>query len=153
MGCDIHLYVEKKIEVPSQGEKWISVDKWIESTYSPGEFEVNIHDQWYIDRCYWLFARLAGVRNYDEIDPVFPARGMPEDASLPVWNACHEWGCDGHSHSWLTIEEMEKIDLSYKSAMAPYGLRGYLNLRDRMQKLLWQKKYIRDIRIVFWFDN
>lgn len=59
MGCDIHCYVEYSTGNPP--DYWFSFGGRI----NPG-------------RDYDLFARLAGVRNYDNVDPVIPPRGMPK---------------------------------------------------------------------------
>lgn len=64
MGCDIHLYFEKRNE---EG-------KWEKLEIS--EFLVPE------DRNYALFGQLAGIRGYpDEGEPWFQERGLPDDYS------------------------------------------------------------------------
>lgn len=56
------------------------------------------------------FAWLCGVRDGMEEDmPRFSRepRGLPPDLSVPVWDEVNRWGGDGHSHSWLTLKELE----------------------------------------------
>lgn len=65
MGCDIHLRVEKrrrKNPYPNDKNEW-----WDVGFY--GEFS---------DRIYGMFARMAGVRDYDN-KVMFEPRGLPED--------------------------------------------------------------------------
>jgi hypothetical protein len=64
MGCDIHLYIEKKV-----GDKWHPVE--IDERLIPDE------------RHYRLFGFLAGVRRDDDTITQFEDRGIPLDTSLP----------------------------------------------------------------------
>lgn len=84
MGCDIHMFIEKKI-----GSEWMSM----------GEIDVN--------RNYDLFAFLAGVRGDGQH---FARKGFPEDASQQVKEECWEYGSDGHSHSYLTLRELQTVN-------------------------------------------
>ncbi len=61
MGCDIHLYVEYRK----------GYDAWdnFGLRFNPG-------------RDYWLFSRLAGVRETEGHPCVFPVRGMPTDPAF-----------------------------------------------------------------------
>ena len=61
MGCDIHCYVEYKNK---------AIDRW-----SPFGGAINP------GRNYDIFAKLAGVRNYNGVKPVAERRGMPDDAA------------------------------------------------------------------------
>lgn len=83
MGCDIHLYVEKKIN-----REWVYADK----------IDVG--------RDYELFGFLAGVRGEQQH---FEQKGFPDDASPKVREICEGYGVDGHSHSWLTLEELQTV--------------------------------------------
>lgn len=53
---------------------------------------------------------LAGVRNGSGIIPICDPKGVPEDASEEYLDQVDKWGIDGHSHSYLTVEEL----LNYK---------------------------------------
>lgn len=73
----------------------------------------------YSDRNYVLFAALAGVRNGlgvagvdtgDPLTPVDEPRGLPTDVSDEVAKEETEWGCDGHSHSYLYLQELLDYD-------------------------------------------
>jgi hypothetical protein len=107
MGCDIHLYVEKRKE-----EKWQIEDNFIAS-WPVGSDRKSITP--YDDRNYILFAWLANVRNGygtagcdtgDAIVPIDLPRGLPEDISVEVAGEADEWGYDGHSHSYFTLKEL-----------------------------------------------
>lgn len=74
MGCDCHAHVEIKIN-----GKWENY-----STCRPR-------------RNYALFAKMAGVRNYDEIVPIAPPRGLPSDISVVTKFDFDNWDSDGHT--------------------------------------------------------
>jgi len=93
MGCDIHLHVEKRVN---------------------GEWEETECNNVYDGRNYTLYAALAGVRNYDRFTPIAEPKELPKDVSAEVYNESERWGCDGHSHSWLTLTELLNFDWSQK---------------------------------------
>jgi len=89
MGCDIHMYVEKK-----NGE---GVYEYIKSV-KPFNY-----------RCYGMFAFLAGVRNYSAIKPIAEPRGLPNYLSKEVREIFKE-NDDYHSCSWLSVKELSEFD-------------------------------------------
>lgn len=130
MGCDIHLYVEKRVN-----GTWEPADDWkpyLEAnptwtSYMTDEeradytdrLDINWDDAFYSGRNYDLFAILAGVRNGrgfagvqtgEGFNPISPPRGLPADVTAPVKQRSEEWGVDGHSHSWLTLAELMAYD-------------------------------------------
>lgn len=105
MGCDIHMYVEKKHK-----GKWINIDYWKLDDYyenKPGDYKFEIVEM-YGDRNYRLFAVLADVRNYSNNKPISEPKGFPDDASWIVKEEYERWIGDGHSHSYLTLSELKK---------------------------------------------
>lgn len=140
MGCDIHAHWEVKIS-----------GKW------------HHYDQPKIDRNYVLFAKMAGVRNReDEIEPLSMPKGLPKDITEIVRFDRERWGEDGHSDSWLGVEEIEKLEKFFvKHCESQYRLKwwkefGYLfgNGWEHFKK--YPKDYpdeLEDFRLVFWFDN
>lgn len=60
----------------------------------------------YDSRNYVLFSILAGVRNYQGIEPIAHPRGLPADVSSVVRADSNRWGEDGHSHSYLTVADL-----------------------------------------------
>ena len=118
MGCDIYLYVERKVD-----DKWITADKWTPDPYADEGEEsrliVDYHDCFYSERNYDLFAMLADVRNERGFDgcvtgggfkPISTPRGLPDDVSPEVRRESDELGLGFHSHSWLTLAELKACD-------------------------------------------
>lgn len=106
MGCDIHLYVERK-----EATGWVGVEP--PANWSAGSLEITNEPiksydagKWFWDRNYELFAWLADVRNYHEQTPLATERGLPVDVSTAVKGESDECGCDGHSHTWFTVAEL-----------------------------------------------
>lgn len=83
MGCDIHVRVQVKVR-----------DEWSDSEYVQVDF----------DRNYALFAALADVRNYENLTPIFDARGLPDGIDEDF-----DYLGD-HSYTWFTLEELIKWD-------------------------------------------
>ena len=154
MGCDIHLYVEKRVR-----RRWIPVNPPKDSSY--GEFvdveptgmellmtgldeEVSpatISD-WWVGRSYEAFGKLAGVRGGPEL---WPVSGIPEDASPRVRAMFDSWGVDAHTPSSVLLSDLT----------APKVVPGLIaNLRAYLSKWAVENGLTtEDVRIVFWFDN
>jgi hypothetical protein len=94
MGCDIHCYAEKRTK-----------DGW-EMISGPCPFD------W---RNYGMYGFLADVRNYSAVPPIAEQRGFPDDASEEVKAHKEDWGCDAHSSSWLTVNEL--LTFNYDAPM------------------------------------
>jgi hypothetical protein len=80
-------------------------------------------------RNYGLFAILAGVRNGcgtagakigEPTTPISEPRGIPEDASPAYREIAEQWGSDGHSHSWLTLAELQRYDWDTNTTVHSY---------------------------------
>lgn len=89
MGCDIHTFVERKV-----GDAYEYIDG-----IEPFDW-----------RDYGMYGFLAGVRNYSDITPIAEQRGVPSDASKEVKAQVFNWSSDGHSHSWLSLKELDEFD-------------------------------------------
>lgn len=115
MGCDIHMYVEYKKDLPIKGsdkrkEEWISGDYFKQNPFKLVWDDENKMDRLELhgDRNYTLFTTLAGVRDYtNETIPVSEPKGVPDDACDYVKKENERWDTDGHSHSWLTLKELK----------------------------------------------
>jgi len=79
----------------------------------------EVPDRLYDGRNYDLFAILADVRNGrgfagcdtgDGFLPIAFPKGVPEDAHPDTAAFLDSYGCDGHSHSWHTLEAFEKYN-------------------------------------------
>lgn len=111
MGCDIHLYTERKYNRDNQKPIWICCDHFkLNPSYILYPEEGYEHEweiaEIYNGRNYSLFAALADVRNYDNVTPLDKPRGLPKDVSRKVYEESEKWGVDGHSHSWFTAKEL-----------------------------------------------
>lgn len=133
MGCDIHMNVEvlesgewRRLSTSTpqkRGDPEPSGDnrrarfewEWGESLEADGAL-IPLWD-W---RSYDTFAMLANVRNGygfagvrtgGGFVPISEPRGIPDNASDEVKSESEQWGCDGHSHSWLLVEEVLDYDL------------------------------------------
>jgi hypothetical protein len=174
MGCDIHMYMEWR-----QGD-----GPWQIAPCHPKEEENqddDVRDRWSdfvaAGRNYNVFGALAGVRR-DGPSP----KGLPDDVSPEVHSEVDSWNDDGHSHSWCTLEELEKalLDCEYENhgraqpmtyrrnseAGAFYDSYMYTDYFDVVN---YARKFLLDtameqavfadqpqsveIRFVFWFDN
>ncbi|AQR77232.1 hypothetical protein ABNB59_17310 [Paenibacillus larvae] len=130
MGCDIHLFVEKKVngawkvlkginepriqdlcstlqKAKERGADTLWLEDWIKEEKEGTCDFVNI------PRNYRLYAALANVRNYDRITPISTPRGLPSDMSRVVYEQENEWYW-GHDHSWLTAKELSEFDWNQK---------------------------------------
>lgn len=145
MGCDIHFHTEVKVA---------------------GKWEHYGHPQ--VARNYQLFALLANIRNEDgDTVPVSLPKGMPVDPSLITKLSCEQFGRDGHSHSWLSAQEIVAFEDAWHD-VHPIAtsfdtqtdieshLFGYLerNSWAGFAKYPTERpSWIEDVRWVFWFDN
>lgn len=134
MGCDIHAHSELKIN-----------GKW----HHMSEMD--------IDRNYALFERMAGVCGCD-INAIAPPRGIPEDVSELTKFLCDNYGSDGHSHSWLSSDEIKCLTKLAQEELGWDGLEdgkqfGYLCGNDYADWEPGNIKGLEDFRFVFWFDN
>lgn len=116
MGCDIHFYVERRVD-----GVWQTADEWEQDPYDedPGHLTVDYEKSFYHDRNYDLFSILADVRNghgfagvktSEGFIPMFAPRGVPDDACPEYKAAATGYGSDGHSHSWVTLAEILAYD-------------------------------------------
>ena len=103
MGCDIHL----RVEVRKNGA-WESADSWREEE---DHNSVHYDASFYSDRNYYLFAILAGVRDYDgTFVPIDVPRGLPNDVCGLIRQDSRWWDADSHSQSWFTLREILDYD-------------------------------------------
>ena len=97
----------------------------------------------FVSRNYNLFGMLADVRTREGIKPISIPRGIPSDASESYKETCKEWNLDGHSHSYLYLSELSKIDWTDISE----------EMTSLVEDLKIKNKDWDTIRIVFFFDN
>jgi hypothetical protein len=124
MGCDIHLFSEKKRTINGV-EKWVNCDHWaINPYFGEDEHEPELEVvSLYRDRNYNLFSVLAGVRGDGEI---CPPKGLPEDVSSIVKKESDRWDVDGHSHSHFTLAELKEYHKDNNNIPA----NGFISVRQ-----------------------
>lgn len=109
MGCDIHIYTEANITVNGK-EKWWNVDDWRLNPYFGEDYEPEYsHKSVYSGRNYELFAYIANVRNYGEVESAGFDRGLPENVSEAVKREFDWWEYDAHTPGWCTLAELKKL--------------------------------------------
>ena len=125
MGCDIHLFSEKKKSINGE-DKWVNADYWeinpyFETDKTEQELDiVSIYD----NRNYDLFNILAGVRGNGP--SISQARGLPNDVSSIVKKESDRWDDDGHSHSYFTLAELKE----YYKNNSHTSYNGFLSKRQ-----------------------
>jgi hypothetical protein len=140
MGCDIHCYIEHKVN-----------DVWI-----PAEDPLD-HRTYYsiIGRNYDLFGFLAGVRN-ERLDSL-PALGLPDDISEGLHEYYQkEWDEDAHSESFIYLNKLKKHILEFTLIPEREGgrvLSGLIEIHTLFSQSNEGKHSPRNSRMVFWFDN
>ena len=107
MGCDIHLYKEKLVD-----GRWMTADEWVSEEYGDGESTTKLlyvpYEKRFTERNYQLFGLLSdGVRSSHPFS--FEPRGVPNDVSPEVLDMIEHWDCDGHSHSYLGLQELKDM--------------------------------------------
>lgn len=153
MGCDIHLFAEKRVN-----GKWHSLDKFTVNKYfdpddelGDREIEVLHEDRFYTGgRNYNLFCALAGVRSYEfrnQPKIISPPRGIPNDCCDEIRNEIGYWTSDAHHVSFLYQYDLEDFDWS------DYGETCNDFLLEVVPKMIATGAKDEDVRIVFFFDN
>lgn len=148
MGCDIHIFLERK----NQDNCW--VDSMI---YEHDRYENGFQPLSEMPRNYTLFATLAGVRGYDPI--VYP-KGIPEDCSQEYKKLCDDWGSDGHSHSYFTLRELLNAEQKCKIEDRKSSLNEFILHLKSIIKIVdyWLnderiEENAERYRVCFFFDN
>lgn len=138
MGCDIHLYVEKKID-----GKW-QIQGKLEDADDEGYREFS-GPSFYDGRSYNLFAILADVRNGrgfagvktgEGFNPISEPRGVPDNASEEYRYMVEQWDCDGHSHSYHTLRQLLEYDWTQTSK-----LEGWLSMAEFEKWSRWDREH------------
>lgn len=140
MGCDIHLYVEKRVD-----GKWIAQGDFtrddVEEDGTGGY--ISGGRDFYSGRNYDLFAILADVRNGrgfagvktgEGFNPIAEPRGIPVDASDEYKAIAENWGEDGHSHSHFTVRELLDYDWTQET-----GKQGWLDMAEWERWTRWDR--------------
>lgn len=178
MGCDIHLYLERKLN-----NEWRSAD-----LFDARGGHVSI----YTGRNYTLFSVLADVRNDSGNAFISEAKSLPEDCNELIKKEYDAWSEDAHNASYLTLYELIAFQLKhpkmkYSGLVSKEGAeaidagempsiwckstnqKGFVyrewehkddslkdlieKIQDQVDRLYYFDKDTKNVRIVFWFDN
>lgn len=188
MGADIHMVLEKRILPPGMmpgNEVWVGVNAfpYVKATVydfsrrekavaaaaaldgtnaaaAAAEVEVMFTGRvsWSANsRNYSLFGALAGVRGRGP-DP----RGVPDDVSVLAAHEIANWDADGHSHSWMTMDEALPIFVKMGQfgdpgeAVVDAIRQGTSYALEKYMAHFWsmsEEDRLEDFRLVYWFDN
>jgi hypothetical protein len=176
MGCDIHLFIEKRLRKndPWQLDEHHEIER---EDYGEGDFHESLSECNATGRNYEMFSHMACVRGTG----LYEAKGMPKDSD-PVLMKFSEYDSDRtdwHSHSWLTLDELKEcirecggslidsdrtdayFDGDWNNSPPDYTTiyrycKKWLD-EQLVEKMLLDNENRNDIepeiRIVFWFDN
>jgi hypothetical protein len=165
MGCDIHVYIEKRLKVD---------DPWqMDENHFLNE-EGSLERVSATSRDYRLFGILAGVRgSVYKHEPY----GLPADCTLEIRKEADQ--SDWHNHSWLTLSQFKEclIDADYNlsgsestEAFYDYWTRDRESLpedyipivnyceqwiaNEKAEAMLLNRSDVNpEVRLIFWFDN
>lgn len=158
MGCDIHMFIEKKTD--EKYNIWERVSLYYINQYTR---DIECAEP-YNGRDYNLFSLLAGVRGWYE--PFDSCRGLPESVSSKVEAEYRSWDGCCHSATWYDLYELKLFIKEFKithaedeeeieEQMIPRleGLwESIINYLEFTNEFIWDIKPDK-YRIVFWFDS
>ena len=150
MGCDIHVFAEQRSNSVWRRTDPMPRDLQLQDPFlqqHPEYITCEPGRGFYDGRWYQLFGALAGVRDAAGAN-LYGGRGIPDDVSPVVRGHAEEWGPDGHSHSWATLEELRHPDLVALADHSDEWARMY----EGLKRVAWSDDESR-VRLVFWFDN
>lgn len=129
MGCDIHTYVECRVN-----------GLW-ERQMPEGEGFSLRRGQWELGRNYMLFGILAGVRNRDVL-PISEPRGLPEDCSKEIRERHEEWSVDAHSTSYFLISELLDAREHVFEMKKYFDFKDYVSYKETGKPEQWFSSYL-----------
>lgn len=154
MGCDIHPYTEFK-----KDGQWVTGDVWrvsVEDREERTNPVPKVPNRYSIPRRrhYTWFGFLAGVRN-NEFPQAVERRGMPDDCCPEVRARENAEASDAHSHSWITLAEMDEAFQRLSREDQDYIREPYWDVRRFLldTKFEYGVALMDHVRMVFWFDN
>ena len=153
MGCDIHVFLEKKTD--EKYDCWDQVQLYKVDNYS---HNLEIADA-YSGRNYELFSVLAGVRGWYE--PMIEPRGYPNNLSRPVEKEKEWYGIDAHTPTWYDLFELNLLIKDFKNehenedyiyeALDNFW-NSLINYLDFAGEYVWEFKP-NQYRVIIFFDS
>ena len=153
MGCDIHCFAEVKTSRGWQPhDTEVNPDK--DDQGQPEYQMVEVFD----GRDYRVFSMLADVRSRGDGYIIRQPRGIPLDPSKWYQEKLDDWKVDAHSHSWLTLRELDDFNWTRKDENGDPLYRRAVSLLTETVPILRQAANeagvsTDNVRIVFFFDN
>lgn len=162
MGCDIHVYAEYR---KKNSYKW-EADP-IHKITEEDDHYMYVESLPDGGRDYSFFYALAGVR-YGDIEPIIAPRGVPDDVSDRIKTAIDLYGPDGHSHTYFSLEEYEKIVQLYAresgGSFWSEGSNGFKQIIDHCTEVMEKSRAdailldapeqaYKECRLVIYFDS
>jgi hypothetical protein len=167
------MVLEKRVKVRDR-EAWVGVNAFPYLTVqvyerNEGGYQTSTgSSSWFANnRNYDLFAALASVRGDGPRVPL----GVPDDASDLALMMLDGWGEDGHSHSWMLMNEALPLFIHHGQLGQPgdvvlaamhngteVALEGCFNHFWTLDEHYVNGEFVSrdklsDFRLVFWFDN
>ncbi|EJW19182.1 hypothetical protein M5X00_17335 [Paenibacillus alvei] len=158
MGCDIHLFVERKgddglwravmgVNEPKIEELRSYIQKDKERGVTTVYWETRLQEEeagtfnfLHDGRNYNLFSILAGVRNNHRISAISEPRGLPDDVTEKVESISDEWGSDGHSHSYLSATELVQFDWNQFIKLEGWvDANNYKEFKEKGSPFMWSR--------------
>jgi hypothetical protein len=153
MGCDIHILTEKQLP----NGTWESLDNSEVQDEGTDDEYFDVTHRISTDRNYALFGLMsAGVRC--EFDFSFVSKDkFPDDASQLAKDYNEQWDCDGHSHSWLTLNEIKHklVEIGLADSEVPqHAIDELIEIKNDLEGIRLENDLSDDqVRILFLFDN
>ena len=157
MGADIHFVIESR----AKDQPWVGVYCTGSSPrFRPRSYMTGLNSREYLydidapqrERNYAFFAKLAGVRG-----PGPKPKGMPKDASELARRSRENWGSDGHSHSYVSLDEFAAAWLATALPEVQAAVVAARLEREGFHPAAWLFDLYDNVgsehRVVFWFDN
>jgi hypothetical protein len=114
---------------------------------------------------------MAGVRNPTNLESIAQPRGLPKDVTICTLLHSDLWREDGHTHSWLSSEEVAHLEdwwdkerlskdrgieeprLSSQLGYFFYYSFDEFHACSPQERAEYFSDRLQDFRWVFWFDN
>lgn len=167
MGCDIHLFVERRN--PNRDQWELVLPPIEEREYRNNNKRDDIEDldyraSWFDARNYTLFGYLNDVRGAPIIEPftsVLGDRGYPKNMSAALSDVVRQWGQDAHSPFHGNLPELLSYFNNLRLHLAD-GIRAHVEDLLRMSSWYLFLEELRTlpsdgdpsrIRVIAFFDN
>lgn len=155
MGCDIHTFVEKRVN-----GQWLAAEQLEEADEGETHQHLPKTRSFTGGRDYRLFGLLSGVR-CDWGMKIIPDADMciPEDASAEVKAEHAWWDSDAHTEGWVSWQALQDalkaININVlMGKMEPSAKEAIDELTENFTHIAESYHLnVREMRIILWYDN